>query len=130
LLAYHPNVIKDANLAFADSARGKEYKNALGYLFLHPCKQADKGKAQPSATFILPSTLTSLSSSGALGTCASRDARSEGKSYKDNAQPVVTMATANILTYLTALVSMNTHSDLLPCLLSIPCICQVAKDNG
>ena len=126
-ISYHKDVNKDANIAFADSARGKEYKASLGYNFLHPVKQADKGRAQPPAEFVSPPAPTATGGSGSFGKGASRDKASEGKSYKGNAPTVVTMATADILTYLTALVSMNTNSDLLPCLISLPSQCQVAR---
>ena len=111
MLAYNPNVIKDAYVAYADSARGKEYFKSLGFSFLHPVKQADKGSAKLPVSFIKPPGPTS-SSSDYQG--ASRDIKSGGKSFKGTAPPVITMATSNILTYLTALVSMNTNSNLSP----------------
>ena len=118
-----PMFNKDAHIAFADSAREKEYKASLGYTFLHPVKQADKGRAQPPAEFVSPPAPTAIGGSGSFGKGASRDKASEGKSYKDNAPTVVIMATADILTYLTAIVSMNTDSDLLPS------FCHVATDT-
>ena len=61
-LAHHPDVNKDANVAFADSARGKEYFKSLGFTFFRPVKQADKGSAKLPASFIKPPGPTSSSS--------------------------------------------------------------------
>ena len=80
------------------------------------------------ASFVKPPGPSSSARSGNSG--ASRDVKSGGKSYKGNAPTVVTMATANILTYLNAIVSMNSNSDLLPCVISIPCLCQAATREG
>ena len=112
-LAYHPDVNKDAHVTFVDSAKGKEYFKSLGYTFLHPTKQADKGLARLPPSFVRPPVPTFPISAGSKG--ASRDNASGGKSYKGAAPPVVTMTTANILTYLNALISMNNNSDLLLC---------------